>query len=210
MTKYEVYQEEIKEDIRVCIENMACQPILFIGSGLSKRYFNAPNWESLLKQMASICPKTNMPFAYYKQTKNSLINIGSELTLEFQKWAWEDPQQFPPELFSESALKDSYLKYKVAELFRQLTPDDVTKINNLYEQEVSALQSIRPHSIITTNYDSLLEVIFPDYSPIIGQQVLHKNYTSIGEIFKIHGSSTDYRSIVINDDDYDEFLRKKK
>jgi hypothetical protein len=210
MTKYEGYQEEIKEDIQICIENMGCQPILFIGSGLSQRYFNAPNWESLLKQMAAICPKINMPFAYYKQTQNNLINIGGELTQEFQKWAWEEPQHFPPDLFTESALKDSYFKYKVAEFFEQLTPSEVEQIPKKYELEVGALQSIRPHSIITTNYDTLLEIIFPDYSPIIGQQVLHTEYASIGEIFKIHGSSTDYRTIVINSDDYDEFFRKKK
>lgn len=210
MSKYRDYQEEIELDVHSCIENMGCQPILFIGSGISRRYFNAPDWENLLKQMSVLCPKINMPFAYYKQTKENLIDIGTEFSNDFLKWAWEDQTQFPPNLFVASSPKDIYFKYKIAEFIDSITPKNINDIDISFKNEIKALQEIRPHSIITTNYDKLLEIIFPDYTPIIGQKVLRTEYNNIGEIFKIHGCSSDYESIVINRSDYSEFQKKKK
>lgn len=38
MTKeFEEYQERIRDDIATCMDSMGVQPILFIGSGLSRR-----------------------------------------------------------------------------------------------------------------------------------------------------------------------------
>lgn len=210
MKKYENYKKEIEEDIHLCIENMGCQPILFIGSGISQRYFGAPTWDNLLERMSNVCPKINMPYAYYKQTKDNLIDIGSEFSNDFLKWAWEDQNQFPKELFNSSSPKDIYFKYKICELIDSITPKTISDINNEFNDEIIALQQIRPHAIITTNYDKLLETIFPEYIPVIGQKVLRNDYNSIGEIFKIHGCSSDCDSIVINRDDYNEFLKKKK
>ncbi|HGP0782903.1 TPA: SIR2 family protein, partial [Salmonella enterica subsp. houtenae serovar Houten] len=69
---------------------------------------------------------------------------------------------------------------------------------------------IHPHSIITTNYDKLLESIYPEFTPIIGQKILYANHGSIGEILKIHGCCSTPESIIINRDDYDDFIKKKK
>ncbi|WP_033070951.1 SIR2 family NAD-dependent protein deacylase, partial [Pectobacterium parmentieri] len=67
-----------------------------------------------------------------------------------------------------------------------------------------------PHSIITTNYDELLESIYPEFTPIIGQKILYANHGSIGEILKIHGCCSTPKSIIINRDDYGDFIKKKK
>lgn len=72
------------------------------------------------------------------------------------------------------------------------------------------MQDIRPHAIITTNYDNFLEMIFTEYTPIIGQQVLKLNHSSIGEIFKIHGCISKPESLILTSDDYEEFTTKKK
>ena len=61
------YQTKIKKDIIACLEDMSAQPILFIGSGLSKRYFEAPNWIELLKRLGEKCPDVEHYFGYYNQ-----------------------------------------------------------------------------------------------------------------------------------------------
>ena len=51
---------------------MGCQPIPFVGSGLSKRYFNGPSWDELLAYLAKSCPLIDKDYAYYKQALKSL------------------------------------------------------------------------------------------------------------------------------------------
>ena len=46
------YRAEVTADIESCVSQMACQPILFVGSGLSKRYFSGPSWDELLTHLA--------------------------------------------------------------------------------------------------------------------------------------------------------------
>lgn len=53
---YHQYIEDVSDDIKTCLEGMGCQPILFVGSGLTKRYISGPNWEELLQQLANECP----------------------------------------------------------------------------------------------------------------------------------------------------------
>ncbi|WP_259462946.1 hypothetical protein [Pectobacterium parmentieri] len=74
---YYQYIEDVSDDIKTCLEGMGCQPILFVGSGLTKRYLSGPNWEELLQQLATECPNIDKKFAYYKQKYPELIDIGS-------------------------------------------------------------------------------------------------------------------------------------
>jgi hypothetical protein len=60
------------------------------------------------------------------------------------------------------------------------------------------------------NYDQFLELVFPDYQPVIGQSIIHGSPVLFGEIFKIHGCVSDYNSLVVTQPDYDEFTRKDK
>lgn len=208
---FEEYKNKVTEDIKRILDDLECQPILFIGSGISKRYFSGPNWEELLKEMAKQCPKINKKFAYYKQSYKDLVEIGGVFADTFKEWAWEEENhEFPEELYDASFPPEIYFKYKVIEYFKSILPDSLDEIDDMHNEEITLLQEIRPHAIVTTNYDKFLEMVFPEYTPIIGQKILYANHASIGEIFKIHGCTSDPNSIVITKKDYHEFNTRKK
>ncbi|WP_447809832.1 SIR2 family protein [Pseudomonas putida] len=204
---YAKYIEDVTEDIKTCIGDMACQPILFVGSGFTKRYLKGPNWEELLKELAARCPEITRQFAYYKQRYPDFVDIGTEFSERYNDWAWGAGQdQFPQELFEETTSPQVYIKYTVATILKELLATEKTGL----QDEIELLQKIRPHSVITTNYDELLEGIFPDYEAIVGQRILYANHSSIGEIFKIHGCVSQSESIVLTRTDYEEFVKRKK
>ncbi|MEI7251482.1 SIR2 family protein [Pectobacterium versatile] len=204
---YYQYIEDVSDDIKTCLEGMGCQPILFVGSGLTKRYLSGPNWEELLQQLATECPNIDKKFAYYKQKYPELIDIGSVFSDAYNEWAWGNGEEyFPSELFEAGNEPDIYFKHKISNIFNSLLQDNKIIDNS----EVELLKKIHPHSIITTNYDELLESIYPEFTPIIGQKILYANHGSIGEILKIHGCCSTPKSIIINRDDYGDFIKKKK
>lgn len=60
--------------------------------------------------------------------------------------------------------------------------------------------------IITTNWDTLTEMIFPDYTTFTGQdELIFSELYSIGEIYKIHGSVSNPESVILTSEDYDNF-----
>jgi hypothetical protein len=212
MKSYKDYQEHCTTTIRNVISERGCQPILFAGSGLSKRFFDSPSWDELLDHLCKSCPSIEYDYGYYKQKNIDLPSIGTEIAEHYREWAWSKSgkKRFPAELFKTGQSSDIYLKYCVAEHFRQITPMPSEISRNEARRELAALQEIQPHAIISTNYDEFLERVFPRFSPIVGQQILRTNYVSVGEIFKIHGCATDPKSLVLTSEDYSEWTRKKK
>lgn len=206
------YQNAVTNDIETCVSEMGCQPILFVGSGLSKRYFSGPSWDELLSILAKQCPLVEKDYAYYKQTFKDPAAIGKEFARLYQEWAWgAGKEQFPPEMFSADIPAQAYIKFVIARLLKEITPTSVTAIaDQTLQAEIKTLQAIRPHALITTNYDQFLEVAFPEYQPIIGQSIIQGSQILTGEVFKVHGCVSEYPSLVFTQEDYEEFARKKK
>lgn len=167
--KYKDYVEYYSEDIRETLQHGGCQPILFVGSGLSKRYFGAPNWLELLSEMKKFCPKIEKEFAYYVQTLQDPIKIGEVFSELFSEWAWsEGKENFPERLFSNEFNKNIYLKHQVSELFKKILPSDISALSKtMHGEELALLKNINPHAVVTTNYDQFLEEIFPNYETIL-------------------------------------------
>ncbi|TBG38540.1 SIR2 family protein [Rhizobium leguminosarum] len=210
-TRYERYVEEITEDITNTVQEFGVQPILFVGSGLTKRYMEGPSWEELLGYLADKCSTIDKGLGFYKQSLGHPILIGQEFSKLYQDWAWAaGNNEFPKEMFGDNVNKHSYIKYKIAEFFKGIKPGAITGLQDAYQPEIEALAKIKPHAIITTNYDEMLEMIFPDHERIIGQQILRGQQVCIGELYKIHGCVTDHDSLVFTKDDYDEWQKKKK
>lgn len=209
---YQNYQADTSLDIAEIIKKKACQPILFIGSGFSKRYCGAPNWEALLTELGKDCPESKHEYAYYAQSGGSMPQIGSIFAAAYKEWAWGKGKEFfPAEYFSAKFTPDVFIKYAVAQKLTAIGPDENGSFGSAeLDAEISALKEINPHAVITTNYDTLLEPIFSEYAPVIGQQVIRHAYMSIGEIFKIHGCVTDPLSITLTHEDYVKFANDKK
>lgn len=210
-TKYAQYVADVTTDIANCVESNACQPILFVGSGVSRRYFDGPSWDELLAYLAAICPLIDKEYAYYKQTLKDPLKIGALFAENFQQWAWgQGRDQFPETMFTEGTPSTAYIKFAIAKHLDAITPKEIIQLKEVFQKEIASLTSIRPHAIVSTNYDRFLEVLFPEYQPIIGQQIIQGRNLSIGEIFKIHGCASIPNSIVFTEEDYAEFIKKKK
>lgn len=206
------YRSQIKADIDACLSKMGCQPILFVGSGLSRRYFSAPSWDELLATLAKNCPLIDKEYAYYKQTLKTPLAVGEKFAHLYKEWAWDKGKnQFPAEMFTDASPEQGYIKYAIAQLLTAMTPTDVSSITDpALKREITALKGVRPHAVITTNYDQFLERVFPDFEPVIGQRIIHGTQILFGEVFKIHGCVSDCNSLVFTQRDYDEFNETKQ
>ena len=208
---YSQYREDVTSDITACTQSMQCQPILFLGSGVSRRYFNGPSWAELLERLIANCPLIDKPFAYFWQKYQDYIEIGEQIAKAYLEWAWGDGcSRFPPEMFAGDTHPHDFVKYEVATILQSLTPTSVDALAAPQATEIELLRRISPHAIITTNYDTFLETLFPEFTPVIGETILRASYASVGEILKIHGCVSKPDSIVLTRKDYDAFIQKRK
>ncbi|MEP1208644.1 MAG: SIR2 family protein [Rhizobiaceae bacterium] len=208
---YETYKEQISADVVAQIEALHCQPVLFVGSGVSRRYFGAPNWVELLQILADNCPLVDKDYAYYAQSCSSEPQIGSIFADKYREWAWgSGKNQFPDHLFDPNVAPDAFLKHAAAAVFKESCPTQLCDVEPTFTDEIAALQAIKPHAVLTTNYDTLLESIFPDHAVVVGQTALKGMPFAVGEIFKFHGCVNDISQMVLTSEDYDTFQKKKK
>ena len=137
---YSNYMEDVTSDINECLNELGTQPVLFIGSGLSKRYFDAPNWIELLEQLQKECPYIPHEVGYYLQDGVSLEQIGSEFTNYYRKWAWDNKDKFPNELFDASVPKSAYIKFMIASILDSITPDSINGVlSEHYRNEIGSV-----------------------------------------------------------------------
>jgi hypothetical protein len=206
------YRANAQARIQNCVEQMGCQPILFVGSGLSRRYLATPSWAGLLDEMGKRCPLIENEFAYFQQKIINFPEIGSEFAKFYREWAWGKGRvQFPSDLFAANVPADTYIKFCVSEFISNSTSEKIkTFLNGQFKNEIDALREIKPHALVTTNYDTMLEKIFSEYTPVVGQKILTGSALSVGEIFKIHGCISEHNSLVLTKEDYDFFTKRKK
>lgn len=209
---YADYQKKVKQLISNTLTEMGCQPVIFAGSGISKRYFSAPNWIELLDIACKSNPLIDKDVLYYQQACSSLPEVAEAIMEKYHEWAWSGGRdQFPDEMFQSGVTRDRYLKYYLSKYIEKTQPetyDDLVGGENI--KELTAFRNIRPNTLITTNYDQMLEVIFPDYTPIVGQTIIKTPSAMIGEVFKIHGCVTSIDEVVLTASDYKDWNNRKK
>ncbi|TCL85990.1 MULTISPECIES: SIR2 family protein [unclassified Rathayibacter] len=199
------------DDLAVLLGASKTLPVLFVGSGLSRRYLGAPDWDGLVEYAASL---TEYPLDFYSSRipastgrEDRLPQISSQVAEQFHSEWWTSAKYVDAREGNQRPLpgKGDPLKLMLAHHIGEIAIlDDVS-----LAQEREKLARAKVHSIITTNYDELLENAFPDYKVFVGQQdVLFAAPQYVGEIYKIHGSISDSRSMVFTGEDYDEYRRK--
>ncbi|WP_206812924.1 SIR2 family protein [Paradesulfitobacterium ferrireducens] len=198
------------------VKKFATTPFLFVGSGLTRRYYNLPAWRGLLEIFARRVKDDDFAYMSY-ESKAKASNPQAGL---YPKVAELIENDFNEKWFTTPAMRqlnEAYLK-EVKEGVSPFKAEIAMYIQSHsglvgeYRDEVEKLRTISKNSIsgiITTNYDRFLESVTDNYACYIGQeQLVFSAIQGIAEIYKIHGSTSQPDSIVINEVDYLEFDKR--
>jgi hypothetical protein len=181
-------------------------PFLFVGSGISIRYCNIPTWLSLLEQFVtkySDCFKRD--FGYFSsKASNDPLAIATNLAEIFHEYWWSNDS------FSESRKQNSKIaRISIEAAFKiELSKFVDSKKEHLIvlEDEIELFSQAVISGILTTNWDSFLQSIFLDFEVAIGQrEAIFANQKAIGNLYKIHGCTSDPSSLVVTSSDYEKF-----
>lgn len=198
-------------DINSFISKFKNHPVLFVGTGMSLRYLkNSFSWDKLLKKVSFDLTNSD-EFFYDIKSKNydeygyNYDLIAFELQEKFDEDVKNDREgkfkKINDEFYNlmEKNINISRFKIYISKILNDLDYKNIEELNELKK----ARKNIS--SIITTNYDVMLEDIF-DFKPLIGNDILLSE--PYGSIYKIHGCVTEPDKIIITSEDYKKFNEK--
>lgn len=188
-------------------------PIIFIGSGITQRYFkNAPTWDNLLREIWDEVGVDQTYFSRYNELSEecgndnftTYINLADELEKIYNQ-AFFDKKLKIDGLTPESAHYNriSPFKKRIASIFSSL--EIKSEANKEIESFFKMLKKAR--MIVTTNYDTFIENKLNDINIKVGNKGLFEPSDMLNELYKIHGSIEDPNSIVITSKDYENMER---
>lgn len=186
-------------------------PVLFIGTGMSLRYLeNSYSWDGLLRKIAFELKGND---EYYFDVKSNNCNAG--------KYSYESIAQEIEKEFNAQLVKERNGKFKkINDIFYNNMKDDISisrfkiyitellkKLEYKENNEIAELKKVRKNisSVITTNYDTMIEDIF-EFNPLVGNDILLSN--PYGSLYKIHGCISQPDKIIITTEDYKMFDQK--
>ncbi|WP_297807399.1 SIR2 family protein [uncultured Alistipes sp.] len=197
----------MKEALLKILKAKKSSPFLFIGSGFSRRYIGLHTWNDLL---AMLCKDLKKPYEYYHSTANGdLPCTASLIAKDYHQafWEYESFEYLRAKYQKRIKSTTSALKISIANYLQNLNGNWL--IDNEYAEEIKLLNNLNVDGIITTNWDTLLEQLLPDYKVYIGQdELLFCNPQSIGEIYKIHGCASSPESMILTQEDYESYNSK--
>ncbi|MCT0009301.1 hypothetical protein EFL57_02195 [Weissella confusa] len=199
-------------------------PIVFIGSGMAKRYIrNLPDWLSLLEEYWNMLDNEQNFYSYLNELREQLhaenplfsderlkFMVNAKAASYIQKQfdsAYNQNPSLVPSLSSKKAFLEQLSPFKVslAERFSNLSfIKDMEDELKLFAKVLS-----KAKMIITTNYDDMIEQLLTKQNKeadvFVGSSSFFRETTGWGELYKIHGTNSDPASIVITDEDYQKF-----
>lgn len=197
------------EGLQTALAAHSALPYLFIGSGVSRRYLGLPDWPGLLRHFAE---SIGEDFDYHlASASNDLPGAASSIALKFHEHWWNDAAYSAQKAAYKSIVKDEDGGLKVAVAAYIQERQDLAEGRPGYDDaeladEVDGLRKVVVDGVITTNYDSLTDQLFPDFPSYVGQdELLLSDAQFIAETYKIHGSSEQPLSLVVTTKDYEKF-----
>ena len=199
---------DLQERLYEILNQFETLPFLFIGSGISRRYIGLGDWESLLTRFSDII---GIPFSYYlTKSDGNLAMAGELLAKDYHKYWFKNTDEITRKRYeTELKLKKiaSPLKIEISNYLNEQVKD--FKTDTYIKEEIELLKQATFDGIITTNWDILLESLFPDFKTYVSQnELLNSIPQMISEIYKIHGSCSSPNSLVLTSEDYREFDQK--
>lgn len=197
-------------NIEDVVANFSTTPFLFLGSGITRRYYNLPDWKGLLEHFAREVRNDDFAYSAYE---NRAAKMGNPVGL-LPKVAELIQTDYDEKWFADASIrtvdddimnqiKDGLSPFK-AEIASYIMRN--SNVVEKYRSEIEMLSALSVKNIagvITTNYDGLVETYFTGYTKYVGQkQLIFSAIQGIAEIFKIHGSVEEPASIIINEQDY--------
>jgi hypothetical protein len=193
-------------DLADLLTNRETAPFLFVGSGFSRRYLGLEDWDGLLSKFCL----TGKPYAYFKSTAEQNTPLAARLLAEeFHDLWWTSDEYFEQRRDSQHLLLDktSPLRLSICKYLQETT--EKGNVIPAYSHELDLLRKCDVDGVITTNWDTFLEELFPEYKIFVGQkELLFANPLGIAEIYKVHGCRTRPESLVLTDKDYEEYNQR--
>lgn len=206
-------------NIKEFVGKFKSHPVLFIGTGVSLRYLNnSYSWDSLLKSICRIIYSNEEKYLDIKAKyiiDNGVFDfpkIGFDIEEDFNQFLMDnrngDYKQINDQYYESIANGKPISRFKlyISSLLKDLD------FKSSQKDEIELLKQLKNNisSVITTNYDTLLESVI-GFKPLIGNDILLSN--PYGALYKIHGCVSDPYKIIISDGDYqksksqDELIR---
>lgn len=189
-------------------------PIIFIGSGITRRYFqDAPTWDQLLQQVWTEASPDKSYYAKYDELKRVLggdtFKIYTRLAEELE--ALYDVAFYDGRIALDGlSVKQAHdrgvspFRYRIAQVFTKLNLK--SSVSTELKQFRGMLAKAR--LIVTTNYDDFIEEELNHAIKVrVGSQGLFEAAGDLNELYKIHGSVAEPNSIVITGKDYEQMVR---
>jgi hypothetical protein len=196
----------VEKQLREHLKQFAAAPVVFVGSGVSRRFLGLPDWTGLLRYLASL---TGNDCDYYSSTAaGDPARIASLLVPVLHNYLWQPAQEpLRTEYKDHLIAPDSAIKILTSEFF--LNAADPGFRSGKYADEVELFAKIVVDALITTNYDQLLEHLFPDYRAYIGQdELIFADPAGVGEIYHVHGAAEQPNTLVLTHEDYENYAER--
>jgi hypothetical protein len=185
------------------LKQFTSAPVLFVGSGLSRRYLGLPDWNGLLEHLASYAP---MELDYYSSSAGGDPGrIATLLAPALHEYLWAPAQKSIRTQYAGALTRpQSAIKVLTAKFLSETS--NAAGRGAVEKEEIELFKKAVVDVAITTNYDGLLAEVLPDYRTYVGQdELVFADPAGVGEIYHVHGAVADPNSIVLTAEDFDEY-----